>query len=214
MKIRRSFPGLLAFAAVIVVTSAAYASCTGSNRVTHQDAECLHGWWDNNPWPAKSTFGVRVKNDCHLWGTVVAKIDLASCTDKTWHLNNTDRRRGKEACRVNGIYCCKDVGDLCNRSDLVTIEECTNQWDNSYASDTCNLSDDSASSVTANTSNLTCSFWANCQYTAGDGTTKQKATSLEGVDWLGVDKLVNCSGNLKKSFNDCTSTDADPNWRP
>ena len=214
MKIRRSFPGLLAFAAVIVVTSAACASCTGSNRMTHQDAECLHGWWDNNPWPAKSTFGVRVKNDCHLWGTVVAKIDLASCTDKTWHLNNTDRRRGKEACTVNCIYCCKDVGDLCNRSDLVTIEECTNQWDNSYANDTCNLSDDSASSVTADTSNLTCSFWANCQYTASDGTTKQKATSLEGVDWLGVDKLVNCSGNLKKSFNDCTSTDADPNWRP
>ena len=215
MKMRRSILGLLAFAAIMVVAGAAYASCTGGNRVSFHQAECLHGWWDNNPWPAKSTFAVRVKNDCHLWGTVVAKIDLASCSDKTWHLNDTNRRRGSEACRVNGIYCCKDVGDLCNRSDLVTIAGCTSQWNSSPASDTCDLSDGSTSSVTADTDDHTCDFWADCQYTADDGTTQEKATSIGDVHWLNADNVINCDGELKKSYNDCaSSTDVEPNWRP
>ena len=191
MKIRQSILGLVAFAAIMVVAGAAYASCWGSNRVTFHYSECLHGWWDNNPWPSKSTFGVQ--GSCKDWGTVVAKIDLASCTDKTWHLNHNNKRRGSEACRVNGIYCCRDVGDLCNWDDVTTIAGCTSQWDKSPASDTCDLSggttytsggtthEENVTHVTAPGNN--CSFWAKCDYTADDGTTQENQTSIENVFW-------------------------------
>ena len=53
MKTRQSILGLLAFAAIMVVAGAAYAACKGSNRVIFNNAECLHGWWDNNDWPQK-----------------------------------------------------------------------------------------------------------------------------------------------------------------
>ena len=140
MKMIQSILGLLAFAASMVVAGAANADCWGDNRVTFHHSICLHGWWDNNPWPKKSTFGAQVQNDCPLWGTVVAKVDQASCSDKTWHLNNTNKRRGSEASQVNGIHCCKDVGDLCNKTDLVTVDGCTGQFDDSPASDSCYLS--------------------------------------------------------------------------
>ena len=206
MKVRQSILGLLAFAASMVVAGVAHADCWGENRVTFHHSECLHGWWDNNSWPKKSTFGAQVQNDCHLWGTVVAKVDLASCTDKTWHLNNTSKRRGSEACRVNGIYCCKDVGDLCRKKDLVTIAGCTSQWNNSPASDTCELSGGetytsgttSPSSVTASSDNYTCSFWAKCEYMSGFWTYEEKATSIKDVHWLDADDLVNCNGRLKE----------------
>ena len=209
MKTRRSILGLLAFAAIMVVAGAAHADCWGDNRVTFHHSECLHGWWDNNDWPKKSTFGAQVQNDCHLWGTVVAKVDLASCSDKTWHLNNTSKRRGSEACRVNGIHCCKDVGDLCNKSDLVTIDGCTSQWNSSPASDTCYLSGGETTvfgtimgtgvqSVTASSANYTCSFWAKCQQIGPDWTQQENATSIKDVHWLDADDVVNCNGVLKE----------------
>ena len=211
MKMRQSILGLLAFAAGMVIAGAAYASCGINDRVTFHHTECLHGWWDNNSWPKKSTFGAQVQNDCHLWDTVVVKVDLASCSDKTWHLNNTNKRRGSEACRVNGIYCCKDLG-VCRKKDYVTIDGCTDQWNDSPASDTCDLSggetytsnpngtspEDFLSSVVASSDNYTCSFWAKCEYTADDGTTQENSTSIKGVHWLKADDVVNCNGELKK----------------
>ena len=174
--------------------------------MTFHHSECLHGWWDNNDWPKKSTFGAQVQNDCHLWGTVVAKVDLASCSDKTWHLNNTSKRRGSEACRVRGIYCCKDIGDLCEKKDLMTTESCTNQWNDSPASDTCYLSGGetytsgttSPSSVTHSKNNYTCSFWAKCEYITSDWTLEEKQASIKDVHWLAADDVVNCNGTLKE----------------
>ena len=143
-------------------------------------------------------------DDCHLWGTVVAKVDLHNCSDKTWHLNNADRRRGSEPCRVDGIYCCKDVGDLCEKSDLVTIDGCRSQFNDSPASDTCYLSGGetytvgSTSPTPVTWSDENCSFWAKCDYTADDGTTQEKQTSISDVHWLDSDDLVNCDGTLKE----------------
>ena len=205
MKARHPILGLLAFAAIMVVAGAAYASCTGSNRVTFHNSECLHGWWDNNPWPRKSTFGVQ--GFCKDWGTVVAKIELAGCIDKTWHLDHNNKRRGSELCQVRGIHCCKDVGDLCNPGDVVTIAGCTSQWDESPASDTCYLS----GGVTYNASGLAsvtwsgdnCNFWAKCDYTADDGTTQEKQTSISNVYWPDADEVQNCDGELKKGSDSC-----------
>ena len=212
MKTRQTVLGLLAFAAIMVVAGAAYASCTGSNRVTFHHTECLHGWWDNNDWPKKSTFGAQAQNDCHLWDKVVAKVDLASCSDKTWHLTNTNTRRGSEACRVRGIYCCKDLG-VCRKKDLVTIAGCTSQWNESPASDTCELSGgetytsnpngtspaDFLSSVTASSANYTCSFWAKCTYMSDFWVYDEKDTSIKDVHWLDADDVVNCNGELKEN---------------
>ena len=206
MKARQSILGLLAFAAIMIVAGAAYASCTGSNRISSANAHCLHGWWTNRAWPSKSSFGVQVMDDCHLWGTVVAKIDLAACTDKTWHLNNANKRRGKEACRVSDIFCCKDVGDLCRKADLVTLEGCTDQFNDSPASDTCYLSggttyttgSTSPSPVVTDPARYKCSFYAKCEYTADDGSTKERQTSISNVHWLDSDDLVNCNGRLKE----------------
>lgn len=204
MKMRQSILGLLAFTAIIIVAGGAYASCGISDRVTFHHTECLHGWWDNNNWPKKSTFGAQAQNDCHLWDKVVAKVDLRSCSDKTWHLTNTNARRGSEACTVNGIYCCKDLG-VCRKADYVTIDGCTSQWNKSSASDYCELSGGetytsgttSPSPITASSANLTCSVWAKCQYITPEWTLAERQTSIKDVHWLDTDDLVNCNGTLK-----------------
>ncbi len=101
MKTRHSIIGLLAFAFIAAVAGEAWAACTGSNRIDHSDAECLHGWWDNNSWPRESTFGAQ--NLCPDWGTVVAKVDIAGTSDRTWHLANGDKRRGRTSFTVRDM---------------------------------------------------------------------------------------------------------------
>ena len=205
MKTRQSILGLLAFAAIMVVAVAAYASCGISDRKTFHHVECLHGWWDNNEWPRKSTFGAQVQNNCHEWGTVVAKVDLASCSDKTWHLNNTNTRRGSEACRVRGIYCCMDIGDLCDKSDLMSIESCRNQFNESPASDSCELSggvtytSGSTSPTPVTWSGENCNFWAECWYMKDTWFEEKRETSISNVHWPDADDLVNCDGVLKEN---------------
>ena len=201
---RNAIFGFLAFAMSMLLADTVRADCWGDNRVTFHHTECLHGWWDNNSWPKKSTFGAQVQNDCHLWGTVVAKVDLASCSDKTWHLNNTNKRRGKEACQVRGIYCCKDIGDLCARDDMVTRENCEGEFNKSPASDTCRPSggttytsgSTSPVNITSSVDNSSCTVHAKCEYTADDGSTQEKQSSLE-LFYLSVKDMVNCDGVLK-----------------
>ena len=208
MKIRQSIFGLVAFAAIMVVAGVAYASCWGDNRVHFTDAQCLHAWWDNNDWPRKNKFGVQ--GSCKDWGTVVAKISLQSCTDRTWHLNNDNKRRGESICRVLGIFCCKDVGDLCNWSDATTVEGCTSQWNKSPASDTCDFdTTGTADGVTfqwpsaVSTSGNDCTFYAKCDYAADDGTTQENQTSIENVFWPDADEVQNCDGELKEGSYSC-----------
>ena len=119
---------------------------------------------------------------------------------------------GSELCQVRGIHCCKDVGVLCNHEDVVTIAGCTSQWNKSPASDTCELSGsetytgggtthaENLASVTWSGNN--CRFWAKCEYTADDGTTQEKQTSIADVFWLDADEVENCDGELKEK-NSC-----------
>ncbi|MCY3754358.1 MAG: hypothetical protein OXG99_09760 [Alphaproteobacteria bacterium] len=209
MKVRQSILGLLTFAAIMVVAGAAYASCSSSNRLTFHHSECLHGWWDNNDWPKKSTFGAQMMEHCVGWGKVVAKVDLASCTDKTWHLTNTNKRKGSEACRVRGIYCCTDISDLCNKSDLMSIESCTSQWNKSPASNSCELSggetytSGSTSPTPVTWSDENCNFWAKCQYVKPDWTLGEKQASIKDVHWPEADEVYNCNGVLKEGGSSC-----------
>ena len=209
MKTRQSILGLFAFAAAMVVAGAAYASCGISDRLTFHHSECVHGWWDNNEWPKKSTFGAQVQNDCHLWGKVVVKVDLASCSDKTWHFTNANTRRGSEACRVRGIYCCQDLSDLCDRDDMVTRANCEIEWNKSSASESCTPAggttytsgSTSPVNITAHRNESACGINAKCEYITPEWTLSERQTYIR-VFFLTTKDLVNCNGDLKKP-EDC-----------
>ena len=58
------------------------------------------------------------------YGSVVAKVDLKSAMDRTLRLDDGDGRDGSTVHRIRGISCCSDIGELCNRSDVVTDNGC------------------------------------------------------------------------------------------
>ncbi len=82
-----------------------------------------------------------------------------------------------------GGYCCKDVGDLCNRSDLVTAANCSSEFNGSDAADSCTLSD----RPTVNSTHTSCTFSATC----GD----QTHTDVT-IAYTSMDDLQYCSGEL------------------
>ena len=68
------------------------------------------------------------QNMCPEYGKVVAKVDLKSAMDRTLHLNDGSQRDGSTIHRIRGISCCSDIGELCNRSDIVTDAGCVAQF--------------------------------------------------------------------------------------
>ena len=193
MKTRHPILGLLAFALIMVVAGTAYASCTGSNRIDRDDAECLSGWWDNNSWPKKSTFGAQ--NLCPNWGKVVAKVDIKDAGDRTWHLANGDKRRGSTSNTVRDIYCCKDLGDqMCNKTDRVSVASCRTQFEDSSVNGVRGCWLQSSGGVVEVVDGEKCKFWAMCRRDNGS-TAAQTIT----VSWPNADDLVNCNGDLKLS---------------
>ena len=108
--------GAVALAAFLAVSGASYASCTGNNRVSLGDADCLSGGHSNSC--TSRIFGKCITYTSSFWAQkvctggrkVVAKIDLKSASDRTWHLTNTGERNGSASSKVNGIYCCSDLG--------------------------------------------------------------------------------------------------------
>ena len=109
---------LLAAALMLLPASTAEASCSTGNRVDHRDAECLSASWKNRGVLKKSPY--HVQNMCPEYGKVVAKVDLKSAMDRTLHLDDGSQRDGSTIHRIRGISCCSDIGELCNRSDIVT----------------------------------------------------------------------------------------------
>ena len=185
MRTRHPILGLLAFALIMVVAGTAYASCTGSNRIDRDDAECLSGWWDNNSWPKKSTFGAQ--NLCPDWGKVVAKVDIKDAGDRTWHLADGDKRRSSTSNTVRDIYCCQDLGDkMCNKADRVSAASCKTQFEASPANDDCDM--DSDPTVDGD---VTCRIELTCSYTATDGTEYERQSIL-GVPWSLADDVDFC----------------------
>ena len=110
---------LAALFGVLAFSGAVHASCTGSNRVSLNSAGCLSGGWTNTCQDSifghctgyHSSYWVQASADCVTGGNkVVAKIDLKSDTDRTWHLANSNQRNGNSTTRTNGVYCCSDLG--------------------------------------------------------------------------------------------------------
>ena len=88
----------LALAFLLVAPPEANAACEGSNRLYHGDSSCLSAGWNNGGW-ASTNRTYWAKNNCSYAGKVVAKIDLMSASDRTWHLNDGNKRSGSGSCQ-------------------------------------------------------------------------------------------------------------------
>ena len=126
-----------ALALATVLAGQAHANCSGSQRISFEEAECLEASWDNNV-DALSNGRVTARNTCVSYGTVTVKIELASCTTIYKTLSTGSEYWIKtQTCDVEEVFCCKDKGDLCNISDVVTADSCLDQFSQSPASETC-----------------------------------------------------------------------------
>lgn len=114
--------GALALVGSLAIVGASHASRTGNDRLTIAESDCLDGSHENTcTYRAlgkclghSSTY--RIQDPCRWLGTAVAKIDIAGAADKTWHIENADRRSGESRYNKTGdVYCCDDLG-LCDRS--------------------------------------------------------------------------------------------------
>ena len=188
---RLAFPTILGLALSMTLVGQALASCSGGDRISWRDAECLEAWWENS--------GIRkswrVRNLCFLTHvasldpqTVVAKVDLKSHGDSTVWLNSSQWRRGTTyALKINWIYCCKDLG-TCNFSELRTLANCQEQFDGP--------STDRCRNTSVSISGGECSASAECQDHADNWVTSSISWTVDGtlypIDACGNGRLQAC----------------------
>ena len=124
--------GLAAAMLSLLFSGVAQAACEWSDRIDKDEAECLSGEWTNRTWPDKDT--ASVKNECSELGTVVAKVDRKDAKDWTkWLEGDGEVNMSGADGNVRGIYCCSDLSDLCNKSDIVNPESCVEAFRTSEA---------------------------------------------------------------------------------
>ena len=151
---------LFAGALLLLPENAEASQCSRAERVNHRDAECLYAWWKNRGLFKKSPY--HVSNQCSEYGKVVAKVDLASASDRTIHLIDDIPRDGDTRHRIRGISCCSDMG-ICNRADAVTDAGCKAQFMRvSMASKQCGAV---TASATISGDNYSCTITAKCDMT-------------------------------------------------
>ena len=174
---------VLALALAVVLTDQAHAACGGGQRMSHQSAECLRAEIST----VENGKTVEVQNLCPDHGEVVAKIDKEIQADLILYLNSGNTA-AQSATEVNGVYCCKDLGDLCNKSDIVNDDSCFRQFQDSSADVTCK------NETATTTSNDKCKIFATCKDSTGHYLWYESEAT---VSWPNVARLVNCNGNLK-----------------
>ena len=196
---------LLAVALILLPASTAEASCSTGNRVNHRDAECLSASWKNRGVLKKSPYHVR--NMCPEYGKVVAKVDLKSAMDRTLHLDDGSQRDGTTIHRIRGISCCSDIGELCNRSDIVTNAGCVAQFNRvSSAAWTC-INETASAAISGE--NYNCTVTARCEVRYDPIFPQYKTTSIT-VPWLDLGDVSNCEGYLRRG--PCTPPQPDASW--
>ena len=109
---------MFVFLLVAAYADQVHASCNISDRIKHGDADCLSASWNNNHnWLNHGKW--KIKSECSNYGRVVAKIDIKDTWDETITLYNDSWKKGDtDLYNINYIYCCADLSDLCNKSDL------------------------------------------------------------------------------------------------
>ena len=181
---------VIAFAIMFLAAAAsdAWSACGSSQRMSYRDSHCLEASWDNNRWPRKSWYQVR--NVCHNWGKVVAKVDIRSAGDATLHLTNNSPRRHDGWFQIRSIYCCTDISDLCNHSDMLSNASCREGFNDNNQLNDCTL--DSGSDG-AKVQGQLCVYSAECL----DDASESNETTVT-VHRTSVDNLRNCNGVLKQ----------------
>ena len=176
-----------ALALAAVLAGQAHADCGESQRMSHQSADCLRA--EIKPFGNGKV--VEVQNLCPSYGQVVAKMEGESlppfASDYTLYLNN-GTAAGRPLVRVNGVYCCEDLSDLCNKSDIVNDDSCFDRFQDSSADDSCK--DETA----AVNNDYKCEISAYCKSVAG---TYYPYLSTATVSWHNTARLRNCNGSLK-----------------
>ena len=184
-----------AIALTAALTGQAYAgSCERGQRIDHNDAGCLRAEWDNNTnlW---SEGKVEAQSKCSDYGTVVVKVDRKAATDYTWHLtNNRTRHKSTGAIDVRGVYCCSDLSDLCDKSE-VDDDSCLDRFRSSSADDTCKNESASIDGLHQCTIEADCETYQQTSL-SGDPQTWYEEASIT-VHWSDVDDLHNCKGELE-----------------
>ena len=194
----RQLPAALALAVVILALPAvpADAACGDSERISHRNSECLEAWWKNKGAFRKSKFHVR--NMCPDYGRVVAKVDLKNAADRTLHLDDGNRRNSSTSHRIRWISCCSDLGDLCNRSDVVTDAGCRARFKQvSSAARSCgNVNLTATASISGE--RYTCTIAARCRMAWPDaqGLMPYVPSSIT-VPWTELGNVHNCDGVLR-----------------
>ncbi len=168
------------------------AACSAGNRVDHRDAECLNAWWKNRGLFRKSPYHVR--NMCPGYGTVVAKVDLKSASDRTLHLADGHPRDGDTDHQIRGISCCSDTGALCNRSDVVTNAGCLERFRRTSSAEWTCMNKTAAASISGE--NYNCTIWAQCKTTEMLFNRPVYSDTSITVAWLDLDDVHNCNGTL------------------
>ena len=185
---------LLAGALLLLPENAEASQCSRGERVDHRNAECLSASWKNRGLFKKSPY--QVSNQCSEYGKVVAKVDLASASDRTLHLIDDLPRDGDTRHRIRSISCCSDISDLCNRSDVVTDEGCLARFRQSPASKKCW---NASASAAISGDDYSCNVSADCEYIDWAKQRQQWHTNIT-VPWLELDDVNNCSGWLTRGM--------------
>ena len=185
-------PAVFALVLTAVLAGQAHASCGKSQRIDHDDANCLDAGWNNSTnWA--STGKVWARNECPEHGTVVAKVDIKGGKDKTWYLSDGDKKSaGTNVLNTREVSCCSDLSDLCDTSEI-SADSCLDRFRESSANTTCK---DISASVN---DNRQCEFNGECErVTLVSGTTSATLYELTSitVSWGEVEDLDNCYGVL------------------
>ena len=188
----RAISTVAALALAMVLAGQAQADCSGSQRISHDEAGCLEASWDNDV-DALSNGRVTATNECASYGTIGLKIELNSCTAIYRTLSTgTEYLIGTQTCDVEAVVCCKDRGDLCNITDVVSANSCVDQFSKSPASETCQNPSALYSPTYSADSDTLCIVTARCEQPDNE----LDWTGLE-VEWLDVPDLHNCDGELR-----------------
>ncbi len=188
---KRLVLALAALAVTALTVGPTHASCGSSNRTSHRSSECLEASWKNRSWPSNTTYSVQ--NECASWGKVVAKIDIRSKADKTLHLDDATRRTGDVGpFRINWIYCCSDISELCNKSDVLTSDNCNDEFSDSPAATRCSIDEDETK-----VDSHKCVFDISCEYTNNSGTEYTLVDDEKEISYPDADILSFCRGILQ-----------------